>query len=287
MAALALEEEIYLHSLKKVFRKTKSSLAINSLSQDTHYFSDSDNFNKISAKKAKLSLQKKLKRAIKNHEFRDIESGLFNTTSLLKPNDWYINLETNEIEWFDGSFEIIGYKRQGFDMIETYTDAYNNRTQTKYDGKTKSSYLYNSETAKFNFLKNYDNDHEVVDKITPYINAPSIVIDQFSGALVNGFQMSGIALYEGIVNGRELDGLKFDSLGYKPALDIEKTYIFNNGKWVEVNVHAHGTMEFAKTYTSNLLKIIPFKANLVKNKLIDGVISSKMKKELKEYIEGL
>ena len=80
---IALEKEIYLHSLKKVFRKTKSSLAINSLSEDTDYFNDSDNFNKVSNTKAKLSLRKKLKRAIKNQEFRNISDNAGNI-----PFDW-------------------------------------------------------------------------------------------------------------------------------------------------------------------------------------------------------
>lgn len=285
---MALENEIYLYSLKKALRKTKNSTAkvLNDNNwSNKDYFQDFGNTDDIgSTRKAKSTLKRNLKIVKENQKFRDL--GLDMNGESQKPSDWYLNLETNEVEWFDGGYQIEGYEKLGFDYIESSTDVNSVRTQLKYDGATKSSYNYDFETAKFQFLKNYDNDPNIIDNITPFVNAPIIVIDQFSGALVNGFQMSGIALYEGIVNGRELDGLKFNSLGYEPALDMESTKIFNNGKWVKVNVHAQGTQEFAKIYSSNLLRITPFKANLLKNKWLDKLISSRMKKELREFIEG-
>lgn len=217
----------------------------------------------------------------KNFDASKLSSGKGDFNNIGSPiiNDWYRNNTTNKIEWFDGNLDIEGYKHIGFILIESSTDSNNNTTLIKYDGNTKSSFLYNSETAKFDFLKNYNNSANITRKIGSFINAPIIATDQLSSALVNGFQGAGIMLYESIANGRDIEGMNAAHLGYKPLLDITSTRIYNNGKWVNVNVHSRGEGKFMEIFATNLIKITPFKANLFKNKWVDKLFSSKVKTE--------
>jgi RHS repeat-associated protein len=187
----------------------------------------------------------------------------------LKNADWYYKLDdngkrTDEIEWFDGSFDIEGYEHIDYNITVSSTDVENNTTITKYDGDTKSSYLYDSSTAKFNLLKNYDNTSFITDYLFNYFNGASVATDQFTGALVIGFQGSGIALFEGIVNGRDLNGFDFTELGYKPAANIERTLVHNNGKWVNTNIHSQGLDKMAIKYAFSLHKVYSI-VNLPKN----------------------
>jgi len=103
--------------------------------------------------------------------------------------------------------------------------------------------------------------------------------------IVNGLQATTIALYEGIVNGRDLDGLKFNSLGYKPIWDITSTTINNNARTVEVDLHGNGLKEFAKIYASSLFRLLPFKANLSKSEQVDGFISMQIKSRTRNFLE--
>jgi len=77
--------------------------------------------------------------------------------------DWYEKLDENgkgtgKIVWVDGNKEYKGYKHLGPDVIVGNTDVNGNRTVIRYDGKTKSSYIYDPETAKWSLLKDYTQD---------------------------------------------------------------------------------------------------------------------------------
>lgn len=119
-----------------------------------------------------------------------------------------------------------------------------------------------------------------------FTNAAAILGDQFLGALVNGFQAGGIAIYEGLVNRGCLDGLNFNSLGYEPILDMTRTTLSNNGRTITVNVHGKGLKEAAKAYTASFLKLYPFKANISENSAADMIISSQLKARIREYFEN-
>jgi len=212
--------------------------------------------------------------------------------------DWYEKLDENgngtgEVTWFDGSNEIEGYKHIGYDYVVTNTDVNGNRTQIKYDGDTKSSYIYNIETGKFEFLKNYDySDSGNLNKIKSFaydkLNGPLVVSDQLLKSLIVGFQGAGIAMYEGIVNKKELDGINLTKLGYKPIMNIERTPMYNNGKWVYVNLHSQGNQAFFKEYTKSLIKITPASKiiKVVKNKYINIGIISILKKKAINWLDN-
>jgi len=79
--------------------------------------------------------------------------------------DWYEKLDekgkgTGEIVWIEGNKDLTdkGYKHLGKDVVVTNTDENNNKTTIKYDGDTKSSYKYNSETATWDLEHDYKND---------------------------------------------------------------------------------------------------------------------------------
>ena len=179
--------------------------------------------------------------------------------------DWYEELDSNgngtgNYKWYSGNSDIEGYKHIGFDFTVTHIDVNNVRSLVKYDGTTKSSYLYNSETAKFELLKNYDNYQGVVGKIKQgvhsRINSLSIFTDQLAKALIGGVQGSGIMLYE-IFKGNNIEGVDAMDLGYKPFVNIESTFIINNNKLISTNLHSRGSNEFMKIFGSSLLNISP------------------------------
>ncbi len=174
----------------------------------------------------------------------------------MEGEDWYKNKKTGEVEWFEGNLDIKGYKHLNYDYVETVTDADNNTTIIKYDGDTKSSYKYNIETGKFVFLKNYDNSNMLEDGFSKIANPVLHFTDQFTTALIDGFQTAGIAMYEVIVNGEEADGLDVAKLGYKPALNINRTYEYNNGEWIVVDLHSKGKEHYANTQLKDTYKTL-------------------------------
>lgn len=177
-------------------------------------------------------------------------------------DDWYEILDaegngTGEYEWFDGSFDIEGYKHIGYNMTVNSRDIDGNVTLRDFRGDTKSAYLYNSETANFEFLQNYDKTSFVTDYLLSYVNGVSVASDQFSGTFVVGFQGAFLALYEGGIKGkfnsdRTLD--IFGREGYEPLLNMKSTTIYNNGKWVKTNIHSNGDQNFAKEFAISAYK---------------------------------
>ncbi len=75
-------------------------------------------------------------------------------------------------------------------------------------------------------------------------------------------------------------------MGYEPILDMTSTRMYNNGNWVNVNIHSLGDKGLTKQFSESMLIITPFKANLLKNKWLDNILSSKMKSTLRDYIEN-
>ncbi len=178
-----------------------------------------------------------------------------------EPDDWYEILDANgkgtgKYEWFEGSFDIEGYKHINYDLITSFRDINNVRTTIKYDGDTKSSFIYNNETGEFDFLKSYDKSSYISSFGGSLINPILNFGDQFTGALVNGFQGVGILIYEGVANGRDFGGYNASSLGYEPVLNIESTNMYNNGKWIKVNTHSRGESEFTKKYAIDTYKTL-------------------------------
>lgn len=189
-------------------------------------------------------------------------------------DDWYEILDadgngTGEYEWFDGCYDIVGYKHIGLEVSHTYDlgndeDGFRITKLVEYR-KDKKSYVYNSETGKYDFLKNYDNSSLLMNSI---VNPIMRYTDQVGKSLVNGFQGVGIALYEQL-KGNDVAGTNLTDFGYKPALNIESTLMYNNGKWVKVNLHSQGMEVFARrqlidTYSTLSKGNLPNNVNRVK-----------------------
>ncbi len=223
----------------------------------------------------------------------DNESSSFEPLNSFKNTDWYEKLDENGnptgvFAWFDGDYDIQGYRHLGYNTTVNSRDINGNRTLIKFDGDTKSSYLYNSETAEYDFLNNYnyiDSSALVIPMLYDWYNSGKIVGDQFGGAFINGFQGVGILIYEGIANGRDLGGYNAADLGYEPLIDMETTTLSNNGQSIIVNLHGNGTEAFIKTYTRSLLRLLPFQANLSKNPIVDKIISSQMRSRARKVLE--
>ena len=210
-----------------------------------------------------------------------------------KADDWYEKLDENGngtgvYDWFDGDFDIQGYQHLGFDVVVNNYDIDGNSTQIKFDGETKSSYIYNAETGMDEFLHNYDylrSSTPGIGILNDWYNSTKIVGDQLGGALVNGVQGVGILLYEGIVNGRDFGGYDASDLGYEPVLDMTTTTLNNNGRSIVVNLHGNGAEGFVKTYARSLLRLLPFKANIGNNAASDMLISSQIRSRTRSLLE--
>ncbi len=191
------------------------------------------------------------------------------------PNDWYRNLLTGKVEWLEGSFYIGGYEHLSFNFTESSTDINNITTTIRYDGSTKSSYIYNPSNASFEFLKNYENSSAITNFLMGYING-GLNIGQTAGeALVVGFQAGGFALYKGVTEGEDLDGFKFSRYNFQPVFDMESTLQYNNGKWVNVNTMSNGTLGYGLYYAKSIQKTNSF-FNIPKNLKKAGEILKKL-----------
>ena len=164
--------------------------------------------------------------------------------------DWYKDLVTGEIKWFDGSFQIKGYENLGSSITMKNHD----NSFLWYDGKTKS--LYKGQGSMHyddvELIKNFDNSNLVKDFIMGSLSSGGVVAQTGGESLVIAFQGAFFALGKGITEGADLDGFKFSHYDFDPVFDLEDTLMYNNGEWVHVNLLSEGEFEFAKIYAESL-----------------------------------
>lgn len=175
--------------------------------------------------------------------------------------DWYKNLETGKIEWFDGSYEIDGYKHLGHYV--GHTDVEGNRTF--YNGDTKSMYYNNK------FVKSFDKEETASSFINSNFVAPvASFSEKITQSLVNGFQGAGYGLY------KSLSGKEADFSADIFLMDFRSDLSYNNGKWIFIDPMSQGTQQYAEDFaidaTSTLLNFVDLPGVLKSgNRVLDNI----------------